>query len=133
MNGCIRATSNRLLLTVVLAVIAASAACSPEKTATLARVRATPGCFSPDSIYMVVRATLSPDGHHLPFSGGLVARTIWQGRGRDSVALWAIVPESVPVARPISRRFYIRSNAFLGLVFDGPVLVFAADSTRGSR
>ena len=130
MNNCILAASNRLLFAAVLAVIAASTACSPEKTATLANVRATPGCFFRDSSYKVVRATLLPDGQRIPFSGGLVARQIVQAKD----TLWAIVPDSVPVARPITRRFYIRSNALLGIVLDAPVvLVFATDSTRGSR
>jgi hypothetical protein len=120
----------RVLLTLGLAVM--MSACWPEPEATLARVRATPGCFSPDSIYKVVRASLSPEGEHIPFIAGgeQVLRRITQGK--DS--LWAIVPDSLPTGRPITRRFRIRTNALLGLVLDAPVvLIFVTDSARGSR
>lgn len=134
----IRATGRavwQLLVLVWLRFAALVSACRNEQGATLAHIRTAPGCFSPDSTYTVVSATLSPQGEYIPLvdGGALVVRRISQGHGRDSVVLAAIVPDSVPVERPITRRFQIHSNAFLGLVFDGPVLVFATDSTRGRR
>jgi hypothetical protein len=119
----------RVLLTIGFA--ATMSACRPEAEATLARVRATPGCFAPESTYKVVRATLSPEGEHIPFvdGGDLVLRRITQGK--DS--LWAIVADSVPTGRPITRRFRIRKT-LVGLVLDAPaVLIFVTDSARGSR
>ena len=107
---------------VVLISIVAAIGCSSERPVRLADIRSKPGCYPPDSSYIVAKATLSAEGRRVPFSGGLVVRQLSQGT--DTVT--AIVPDTLPVGQ-ITRRFHVQTAPLLGFVFGSPVLLLAPE------
>jgi len=113
----------RALALCLLLFFAAVLGCTAESSVKLAEIRLRPGCFPSESTYTISNAILTPNGVHIPFSGGLVLRSLSQGRD----TLKALVYDTIPVGTPITRRYHVQSGPLWGFALRGPLLRIAVE------